>query len=483
MNEELRQSIRDYFAQPGFERFLKQLRRAYESSTAGARGSVRLSRITAEERATLDRFYGIYSPPAPGETKSYSIRKFERLLQGSRFGLSIPELLEALSGERVLTRAERQAVRDTEWEQAIRNAVEWGANGVLTNPIGEAAGEASVRLIQWLDGLRDETSPGSRTLRRLFAKSARDAEECLSLCLTALRFVMEHDGGSSGRLVRLPVLAARATGDAHALDWKYPLGRLFWWGLTSVYGRPGAQQVDSDDLDRENDDTDSIDDEAREAELDMMLSHAIKIREGYRLGGVADDDLSSQAMLYAPNLFGLYEERILTLRQVERLISNLPITLDLKSIFMVENPSVFAELIDADIRRSLERDSKHSPIIMCGNGQPTVAVIKLLDGLLASFPGAKLYYSGDLDPAGLGIAHSLHMRCGGVLAPWRMDRQTYLRHAQKGIPLTDAEIQRLRLTSFDWAPGLTLSMADRGVKLHQELWVEELVRDLAVAVL
>ncbi len=473
--------IRDYFAQPGFERFLKQLRRAYESSTAGARGSVRLSRITAEERAALDRFYGIYSPPVPGETKSYSIRKFERLLQGSRFGLSIPELLEALSGERVLTRAERQKVRDTEWEQVIRTAAERGADGVLTSPNGGAAGmEASERLIQWVDGLRDETSPGSRTLRRLFARSAREAEECLFRCLTALRFVMDHNGANTGQPVRLPVLAARATGNAHALDWKYPLGRLFWWGLTSVYGRPDTPQAGSDGVDRNNDVTDSIDDETRDAELDMMPSHAITIREGYRLGGVADDDLSSQAMLYAPNLLGLYEERILSLRQVERLICNLPASLDLESIFMVENPSVFAELIDDDILRSLGRDSKLSPIILCGNGQPTVAVIKLLDGLLASFPGAKLYYSGDLDPAGVGIAHSLYMRSGGVLVPWRMDRQTYLRHAQQGIPLSDAEIQRLRLTSFDWAPGLTLSMADKGVKLHQELWVEELVRDLAV---
>lgn len=453
---------RRYFSQPGFERFLARLKAKYESSTAGPRGYVTLERVSEEERLALDGFYGTYSAPVPEATRRYAIREFERILARSRFGLSIPELLAVLSGASVLTRQERQASTDAAWARMIAEAAA-GAGVSAAEP--DAADSNVDSLAVWVQGLRDETAPGARTLRRVFVKSAYEAGICLRSCLNALRLL---ESGDVRKPIRLPILAARLTGDAHALDWKHPLGRLFWSGLAALYGGDVDAQLAADE------DVEDVVPEAPEPSID---SQAILIREGYRKGGIADDDLSSQVMLYAPPLLGIGEERVLTLRQVERLANDQhAVTREEEAIFMVENPSVFAELVDAD-NRVRDEDSNQAPIIVCGNGVPSSAVLKLLDLLAGRSGRATLWYAGDLDPAGLAIAQGLYTRYSGTFRAWRMDTACYRRYADCGIAMTEGERARLRQSTVPWDEELAHVMAGRGVKLHQELWVEELVAD------
>ena len=269
MNKEA--EVRTYFGQPAFTRFLAQLRAKYESSTAGARGYVALDDPTEEERAALDGFYGTYSVPARDKKARYRIKEFEQLLLRSRFGLTIPELLAIIGGAPARTRLERRTATDAAWERMIAQAAE-----VAGTPLSERS-----RLAEWVEGLRHETAPGARTLRRVFANSQEEAGRNLKLCLVALRLL---PGGEASKPIRLPILSARVTGDAHALDWKQPLGRLFWWGIAALYGQESVRTVE--------------DEEAEEAGESVLAGlsgpSAILIREVYRKGGVADDDLSSQ---------------------------------------------------------------------------------------------------------------------------------------------------------------------------------------------
>jgi uncharacterized protein (TIGR02679 family) len=193
-------------------------------------------------------------------------------------------------------------------------------------------------------------------------------------------------------------------------------------------------------------------------------------------GGIADDDISSQVMIFAPELLGEWEERILTLRQVERLNKEQIPGRNLFNVYVVENPSVFAELVEAALSHRRQKDICSLPVFICGNGQPTVAVIKLLD-LLCGTTGTILYYAGDLDIKGLSIAQSLQMRYPHAFKDWRMNKGQYLRYLMKGIPLSEGEKHKLRNTEYTWAQDLGSIMADKGFKLHQELWVEELVSD------
>lgn len=451
------EEIQRYFGHPGFERFLAELERKHRNSRNGARGVVTLRNLRDDEREKLDGFFEEYTPPGEGRMKSYSVLKFKKLLMERRFQLTIPELLEALSGKPVLTRYEASVRLNEGWQRMIEAAMETAGLTQSGHFQNEDHG-----IQRWADGILMEEVPGSRTLRILFTQSSQEAERCMVRCLLALIRVTRIEGK---QLIRLPVLAAQITGDAHALDWKYPLGRLFWYGLTALTGDVTC------DL---SEDTDSVQLEAEAGSTQAML-----IREGYRRGGVADDDLSSQVMLYAPELFGISEERVLTLRQVEAIQPEQICQLSARRILMVENPSVFAELIDADIWRSevfVER-SAATPIILCGNGHPTTAVIRLLDLLLGQAGDRELHYGGDLDPAGLGIAYSLWGRYKQSFHSWRMDQDIFSRYADRGIPMDDKELSKLRESIEVWNKELVDAMLYSGVKLHQELWLDELLQD------
>jgi uncharacterized protein (TIGR02679 family) len=456
-NRRLYGEIKEYFGNPGFARFLQQLQKRYEASSSGARGYIILEDITESERRTIDGFYRTYSPSLLKETKRYSIKKFERLLKDSRFSLTLVELLEIMSGENVRTRQEIKALVGADWEQFIQRVIEkWDDSLIQT----ECAG-----ILAWTKGLLNETSPGSRTLRKLFAASREEAELSLSYGVRALIVLKQ---GNNQLPVRLPVLAARITGDSHALDWKYPLGRLFWWGLTAIHQDQIALSEEEATVD--------------DSTITQNLSHAILLREGYRRGRIADDDLSSQVMLFAPVLFGVWEERILTLRQVERLAERQTQNLRVDKIFVVENPSIFAELVEAVLSRMKDLDAYQTgdaaeTVIICGNGQPTVAVIRLLDWLCGNSKVIILQYAGDLDGKGLSIAQGLQVRYPSNFLAWRMDKEQVIRYADQGLQLSEVEKTRFRYSDFIWDHELGHTIAEMGVKLHQELWMEELVRD------
>jgi uncharacterized protein (TIGR02679 family) len=156
------------------------------------------------------------------------------------------------------------------------------------------------------------------------------------------------------------------------------------------------------------------------------------------------------------------------------------------AVYAVENPSIFAVLVDRAV--GLQKDESQAsfvlPILICTNGQPSVAVIRMLELLLGEeTAGRPFYYSGDLDVKGLDIAHGLQQRLKPYFYPWKMNGEHYVRYAKNGISLTEAERERIRLTGCPWDATLAQEMANRGAKLHQELWVEELAVDWTSAFL
>ncbi|WP_420871915.1 DUF2399 domain-containing protein [Cohnella rhizosphaerae] len=76
------------------------------------------------------------------------------------------------------------------------------------------------------------------------------------------------------------------------------------------------------------------------------------------------------------------------------------------------------------------------------------------------------------------IAQSLQRRFGSRFRAWRMNRDVYRRHAHIGVPIQEAERLRLQRSVFEWDPALGREIAEKGAKLHQELWTDELLADL-----
>lgn len=493
------EAVRAYFGQLGFRRFLDELRGKFEASGAGPRGYVELNRPTEDEFEALDGFYETYTSDRSRPVYRYSIRRFERLMRASRFQMSISELLRILYGPEVRTRGQRRAASAESWEAMIREVREklrsFGVP-VLCEEARET-GEADEmerellyyrgRIEEWVGGMREETSPGVRILRKLFASGPEEARKGLTNAVRALLILNEAQVRSglhsAHESVRLPVLSAQATGDAHALDWKHPPGRLFWWGLVACFHSREAESFVSSDIHMEAEE-DSLVKEYGEP----SLSQAQLIREGYRRGGVADDDLSSQVMFFAPGWDLHWEERVLTLRQVEKLAGATVGTLRCSAVYAVENPSVFAILTDAAVKRYMQNRTRIQtqaqaeepmPLLVCVNGQPSVAVVKLLKLVLGNLAqdGPQLWYSGDLDVKGLEIARGLQQCFPQRYRSWRMDSGHYLRYCHLGIPLSHAECLRLETADMPWESKLGNIIATKGFKLHQELWVNELERE------
>lgn len=99
--------------------------------------------------------------------------------------------------------------------------------------------------------------------------------------------------------------------------------------------------------------------------------------------------------------------------------------------------------------------------LVCSSGWPAGVCVELLSAL-----GAPLGYHGDLDWRGVEIAGWLVRRVG--VRPWRMTAADYLA-APGGSPLRGREAQT------PWDPGLADAMRERGVAVHEEQVLEELL--------
>ncbi len=107
--------------------------------------------------------------------------------------------------------------------------------------------------------------------------------------------------------------------------------------------------------------------------------------------------------------------------------------------------------------------------LVCGRGQPTVAVMRLLDLLRAA--GAHLRYHGDFDWPGLMIANRVLRRTGA--SPWRYGTADYLAAAGRArAPLTGPSVPAT------WDDTLRPAMERAQVQVEEDI-VDDLLGDIA----
>lgn len=108
--------------------------------------------------------------------------------------------------------------------------------------------------------------------------------------------------------------------------------------------------------------------------------------------------------------------------------------------------------------------------LVCTRGEPTVAVLRLLDALCGA--GARLTYQGDFDWPGLGIANRVLARTAAT--PWHYDTVTYRAAAVRGgEPLRGAPVEA------SWDPPLAVALRELDVQVEQEDLLEVLLADLS----
>ena len=189
----------------------------------------------------------------------------------------------------------------------------------------------------------------------------------------------------------------------------------------------------------------------------------------YYRAGILKDDLSNDVLTYGihastengphPGIEGflqMKEPMRLTLNTVSRLVKVCPqnpdetlvrwftrehIFIKDQPVFVFENPAVFSALI-----------CQYPQITaICGNGQPRLTTLALMDRMAAS--GCRFYYAGDYDPEGLVILQNLRHRYRDQLIPWKYSVEYYKKY-QSDVIIPEASLKKLdRITirnSYRW---------------------------------
>jgi uncharacterized protein (TIGR02679 family) len=151
----------------------------------------------------------------------------------------------------------------------------------------------------------------------------------------------------------------------------------------------------------------------------------------------------------------------ITLHQLARS----PLTVAAPQVVSVcENPAV--------LRAAAERFGAAAAPLLCTEGRPSVACLRLLAALRAG--GCVLRYHGDFDWPGLRIAASLLSDQGA--RPWRLGATEYL----DAVASIEGQRPVLRGTPAPspWDPRLAEVMAQHGMVIHEEDVLAQLLADL-----
>jgi uncharacterized protein (TIGR02679 family) len=412
--DELLEALR----RPGLKRLWPAVRERFEH-LGGARGTVRLSDATEEERSAVGGLLGLRALPPEGDLR-VSLERLDRTLRESRFEVSLEEALTRLGGplrNRPAEKESRRRDRRKMWE------------GVEAHPLVTE----QQALQQWLDELR-----ASGLLRRLAGSPGEEKR----LLERALRVLAALPREGDGETVRLPVLASRVLGSSHALDAGEPEAALVLRALARLQGSP-------------------------------VPGSAGERRELWQGAGVVTDDVSSRVLALglrpqgggavgeALRLFAEAGEPVqLTLRQL--LVPDLWFLAG--DVYVCENPVVISAAAD--------RWGAESAPLVCLSGYPDHAGRRLLE-LLAE-QGSELRYHGDFDWEGLRIANSVRRTV--AFEPWRFTAEDY-RAAVAGLGggegggegVTGRRLRGEPVVA-EWDPELGTAMAEVGIAVEEE-WV------------
>lgn len=439
------QTAAAYFTDPGFRRVLEKTFKRY-ASLGRMGGNAVIERATAEECEAVNRFFG-WDYKAE-EKIEVPLLDFDAELRNSRFDIGLLELHEQLYGTPLLTNQERKQATDSQWRRMFQAVFE----GIESN--------APPIVLEWMASLMRGEGAGARTLRELYRGSREAAGEALTVAAGALSIVFADASDGLAPPMRLPVLAAKVSGDAHALDPKQPAGRLF---IACLRERASGAMAAPEEERGEED-----------------AAATLRRRELYRTFGVLDDDVSSTVCFYASHDAAVPMPSVWTLRQVET-ESAFP---RCSAIYAVENPAVFSTILDA-LQDGVER--KECLALVCTSGQASAAVIRWIRRCIESASGERcpLYYSGDFDVKGLAMGGTLAALFPDQYVPWRFDAGTYqsaIRGLERRGPrMNEEELERLARMSASWEPSLCEWMRIAGRKVHQETFVEALVGDYLCA--
>lgn len=397
------QAIPESLADPGLSSLWSAVRRRLDRSGATVRGTIRMPRIEPRCGPAVAVLIG-RSP-----TARLDLAELEAGLVRLGVGRDLDSALELLGCPPDHALRQRREARD-----AAR----------------DARATVQSELEDWPESWAAEWG---HDLLRSGLLTGADAAAAATLLADVRKFIDARDR-LTGRIASRVELAARLFGSAHALDRQTKLAAATERALRHSIGPEG----------------------------DTLAGRAL-----WEAAGIAADSVSAPVLTWGLRPLGTSPlAKMLT----GAAAASLPIHVSLRAlrahpveavagtpVLVVENPSVIENAADGSVPFGL----------VCTNGNPTSAVVELIDQLASN--GADLHYHGDFDAAGIAICR--RMRDRGCM-PWMMSAADYLGAVQR------AKTQGVHLPrdSADagptpWDPVLETEFDQRRCVVHEELVV------------
>lgn len=443
---------------PAMQWLVARVRRRIPHAGGGPlRGTVQLSDPTAEQRAAAVRLVG--PPRRAGAALRVDLAVVEEILRRGPWPAGLADAVETLTGP-VIDRRAQQSRETAAWEAARDH---------LAPVIARFPG-----LAPWW-----ESWCAAGGLKRVTSAEAARISAAVTPALGAdlvsrAAVVMDRLPAAQQPL---PVLAREAVGDAHGLDADRPLGRLVVAVARAAF-LPGA---DSEDRSRRD----------VWAAAGVVLSTVASTALVLGAAGAAPPDPGSGARsaraATATTVEAMRTARIPTVLTLDQVRSGGVRAMPAGSIVHAcENPTIIEVVAERWARHRTDADLETAPtggqvddalgdavgpVLVCTSGQPSAAVVELLQILTAE--GAALRYHGDFDWAGLRIARSLLTQV--EWAPWRFTAADYLQVVREGRlsrGLTG------RPAPSPWDPHLAEAMAEWGLAIEEEAVADLLAADV-----
>jgi uncharacterized protein (TIGR02679 family) len=372
-----------------------------------------------------ERLSGLLGRPVePGSARRVKLTELDGALRRSAAGQGLITVLELLDGRPLIDRAAARQDAQSQWAQVWQEL----DAALAASGLAEAAW-----VPEWISGLR-------RT--GVLTRAGTDAARALNQAVAALRILLGPTTAPPTSW-ELAALASRVTGDAHGLDDNSLTSAVLLRAAAHALGVPAPESA----ADR---------------------------RDLWQTLGVATDSVSGTVLAWQLRPPGtdrwsrMMRDRAelglvshLTLHELDR-AGPIQFAVGGQTVSVCENPQVLQAAAHAETQTPL----------LCLSGNPATVGTRLLRALIGA--GNPVRYHGDFDWPGVAIAGRI-IALGAL--PWRMSAADY-RKAVNGldpdhaVALTGAEV------ATPWDPALMAAMSARGLAVHEESVLADLLSDL-----
>ena len=354
-------------------------------------GKITLNDISDEEKRDIEGIMGIHF------SNSLNAKDFESAItQNPVFGdADIKEILEIYFGTKLITSKEKKLIKKNEDEfffESLRK---------ILDDIN-----ANEQLYNWLIEMQTNKSFGYITLQRLRKTKPNDT---LTICSSVFKGINEINEN----IYPIAIFASKISGNPHFLDRNSGDGSTLFVSILAYIFKedyPTDSKSWYELLEKAN----LIKDEIA-GSLAIYNVNLLKNNENHQ-GAYWCYKYKQPFMLAYCNLSDIDKA-----------------TTDNNLVYVVENEMVFT---------TLQKEIKDTnTALICTSGQPSLTAQKLIELLVKG--NNRIFYSGDIDPEGLGICDRLWKKYPNNITPWLMDKNDYL------ASISNEEVSNQRLGLLD----------------------------------